>query len=322
MQEQTQASAKVQPYLFFDGRCEEALEFYKQALGAQVEMMMRFKDSPEPNAAMCAPGNENKVMHCSFRIGNTQIMASDGRAQGKPTFQGFALSVSAKDEADADRMFGALAEGGMVQMPLSKTFFSPRFGMVADRFGMGWMVIALPPEAAGQVAEFAMSREFDAPRELLWKCFTDPEHMKNWWGPKGFKVLAARMDLRVGGTYHYGMQAPDGSTMWGKFVFREIVPQQRIVFINSFSDEAGGTTRHPLHKDWPLEMLSVFTFEDAPGGKTKFTVRWQPHNATPAESKTFDAGRTSMTQGWGGTMDQLAAYLAQSKTKGKTKSKA
>ncbi|HKD56624.1 MAG TPA: VOC family protein, partial [Hyphomicrobiaceae bacterium] len=194
MQGETQASAKVQPYLFFDGRCEEALEFYKTAVGAEVEMMMRFSDSPEPaKAGMCTPGSENKIMHACFRIGNTQVMASDGRALGKPLFQGFALSLSATDAADADRLFNALANGGQVQMPLGKTFFSPRFGMVADRFGVGWMVVALPPE----VSEFAISRAFDAPRELLWKCFTETRHLKQWWGPKGFKVIAAKLDLRV-----------------------------------------------------------------------------------------------------------------------------
>ena len=99
--------------------------------------------------------------------------------------------------------------------------------------------------------------------------------------------------------------------MWGKFTYREIIPQQKLVFISSFSDEAGGTTRHPLHKDWPLEMLSVFSFEDEPGGKTKFTVRWQPYNARPAELQTFEAGRDGMRQGWSGTMDQLATYLAK-----------
>ena len=137
--------------------------------------------------------------------------------------------------------------------------------------------------------------------------------MKQWWGPKGFKVLAANMDLRPGGTYHYGMQAPNGAAMWGKFVYREIAPQERLVFINSFSDEKGGITRHPVTKTWPLELLSTFTFEDAPGGKTKFTVRWSPHNATEEERKTFDSNHDSMPQGWGGTMDQLEAYLASAK---------
>jgi PhnB protein len=132
----------VQSYLFFDGRCEEALNFYRKAAGAEVEMMMRFKDSPEPaQPGMVPPGAENKVMHASFRIGDTTVMASDGRCQGKPSFQGFALSIAAASEGEADRLFGALSDGGQVQMPLTKTFFSPRFGMLTDRFGVTWMVI-------------------------------------------------------------------------------------------------------------------------------------------------------------------------------------
>ena len=132
----------VTPYLFFDGRCEEAIEFYKKALGAEVGMMMRFNETPEPHPpGMCPPGSENKIMHASLRINGASIMASDGRAQGKPKFEGFALSISPKDEADAERVFKALADGGQVQMPLGKTFFAKSFGMVADRFGVGWMII-------------------------------------------------------------------------------------------------------------------------------------------------------------------------------------
>ena len=132
----------VTPYLFFDGRCEEAIEFYKKALGAEVGMMMRFSETPEPHPpGMCPPGSENKIMHASLRINGASIMASDGRAQGKPKFEGFALSISPKDEADAERVFKALADGGQVQMPLGKTFFAKSFGMVADRFGVGWMII-------------------------------------------------------------------------------------------------------------------------------------------------------------------------------------
>ena len=131
----------VQSYLFFDGRCEEALNFYRNAAGAEVEMMMRFKDSPEPaQPGMAPPGSVNKVMHASFRIGDTVIMASDGRCEGRQRFEGFSLTLTVANEADAERMFGALAEGGQVQMPLAKTFFSSCFGMVADRFGVSWMV--------------------------------------------------------------------------------------------------------------------------------------------------------------------------------------
>jgi PhnB protein len=129
----------VTPYLFFDGRCEEAIEFYKKTLGAEVGMMMRYKESPEKN--MCTPANENKIMHASMRIGGTLVMLSDGRAEGKPKFEGFSLSLDPKTEAEAEKMFTALSQGGQVQMPLTSTFFAKSFGMVADKFGMGWMII-------------------------------------------------------------------------------------------------------------------------------------------------------------------------------------
>ncbi|MCI0747571.1 MAG: VOC family protein [Verrucomicrobia subdivision 3 bacterium] len=132
----------VEPYLSYEGRCEEAIEFYRKALGAEVEMLMRFKDSPDP--AMCQPGSLDKVMHASLRIGQTTVMASDGRCEGPKGFQGFSLSLSVPNEAEADRVFAALSDGGQVQMPLMKTFWSPRFGMVADRFGVSWMVSVNP----------------------------------------------------------------------------------------------------------------------------------------------------------------------------------
>ncbi|MFL6646997.1 MAG: VOC family protein [Sulfurifustaceae bacterium] len=133
---------QIQPYLFFDGRAEEAIEFYRKALGAEVNMLMRFKESPEPaKPGMLPPGSENKVMHASLRIGDTTVMASDGQCSGRTNFQGFALSLDARDEKDAERLFTALANGGQVQQPLTKTFFSPRFGMVTDRFGVMWMII-------------------------------------------------------------------------------------------------------------------------------------------------------------------------------------
>jgi PhnB protein len=136
---------RVETYLFFDGRCEEAIEFYKKTLGAETTMLVRFKDSPEPpQPGMIPPGSENKIMHVSFRIGDTTVMASDGRCTGQANFQGFSLSLTVVNEAEADRKFAALAEGGQVQMPLTKTFWSPRFGMLTDRFGVGWMVSVAP----------------------------------------------------------------------------------------------------------------------------------------------------------------------------------
>jgi PhnB protein len=133
----------LQPYLIFNGRCEEAFEFYRDALGAESTMMLRFKDSPEPTPpGMVPPGSENKIMHMQFRIGEQIVLASDGRCQGKPEFQGFSLSLTVANEAEADKVFAALGDGGKVQMPLTKTFFSPRFGIVVDRFGLSWMILA------------------------------------------------------------------------------------------------------------------------------------------------------------------------------------
>jgi PhnB protein len=135
----------VQPYLNFDGRCEEALEFYRSALGAEVTMLMRFQDNPEPPPPGMVPaGAEKKVMHASFRIGDSTVLASDSHCTGRPSFQGFSLSLTVRDEAEAKRRFAALADGGQVTMPLAKTFFSPSFGMVVDRFGVSWMIYVAP----------------------------------------------------------------------------------------------------------------------------------------------------------------------------------
>jgi PhnB protein len=138
---QTSDKPAIEPYLFFNGVCEEAVEFYRQAIGAEVEMMLRFKESPEPpEPGMVPPGYENKIMHASFRVGDSRVMASDGCAEEKTKFEGFSLSLAVSTEAEADRAFTALAQGGEIKMPLTKTFWSPRFGMVEDRFGVGWMV--------------------------------------------------------------------------------------------------------------------------------------------------------------------------------------
>lgn len=132
---------QIHAYLFFDGRCEEALNFYREAVGAEVTMLMRFKDSPDPMPAdKVPPGSDNKVMHASFNIGETMLMASDGFAKGETAFKGFSLSLTAADEAEARRLFDALAKGGEVHMPMGKTFWAPAFGMLVDRFGVSWMV--------------------------------------------------------------------------------------------------------------------------------------------------------------------------------------
>jgi uncharacterized protein YndB with AHSA1/START domain len=167
--------------------------------------------------------------------------------------------------------------------------------------------------AQSKNADFVIARAFDAPRDLVWRCFTEPERLKEWFGPKGSVIVKSTMDFRVGGTYLGAMRGPDGRVMWAKFVYREIAAPERLVWVHSFSDEAGGLTRHPLSPTWPLELLATVTFEDVPDGKTKVTLRWSPLNATEEENKTFDAARDGMTQGWTGTFERLAAYLANAK---------
>jgi uncharacterized protein YndB with AHSA1/START domain len=160
--------------------------------------------------------------------------------------------------------------------------------------------------AAG--SEFEISRVFDAPRELVFRAFTEADRMAQWWGPKGFKMLVTKLDLRPGGIFHYKMASPDGHEMWGKFVYREIVPPERVTMISSFSDEHGNVARHPMNPNWPPEMLSTMTLTET-GGKTKMTVRASAYNATEIESKTFAEGHDSMRKGFTGTWDQLEEYL-------------
>jgi PhnB protein len=297
----------IQPYLFFNGRCEQAVEFYRKAIGAEVDMIMRYNESPEPaKPGMLPPGFENKIMHASFRVGETTIMASDGCSTENANFQGFSLSLSVATDAEADRAFAALADGGQVRMSLAKTFWSPRFGMVEDRFGIGWMVTVAPA-----VKPFVITRTFDASRDKVWKAWTERERLMQWFSPKGFTMTTAKLDLRPGGSLHYCLRSQDGKEMWGRFVYREIAAPGRIVLVNSFSDAKGGITRHPFSATWPLETLSTTTLAEE-GGQTKLTIEWSPLNPTDEERKTFDTSHAGMTQGWTGTFDQLAAYLAKS----------
>lgn len=156
---------------------------------------------------------------------------------------------------------------------------------------------------------FIISRSFDAPRTLVWQVWTQAEHLGRWFSPKGLTPDFARMDLRSGGNFHYGMKTPDGGTMWGKWIFREVTPPERLVWEHSFSDAQGGITRHPMAPNWPLQMLSVATFTET-AGKTTVRLEWTTLNATPSEQKVFDDAHGGMTGGWTGTFEQLEAYLA------------
>jgi uncharacterized protein YndB with AHSA1/START domain len=161
-----------------------------------------------------------------------------------------------------------------------------------------------------QAKDFVIARTFDAPRELVWKAYSEAERLAQWWGPKGCKLKIVSLDFRPGGIFHYGMEWSNGSIMWGRFVYREMVPPERLVFVTSFSDEKGGVTRAPFNEHWPLEVLSVVTFEDA-GGKTKITIRSTPVNANKEEREAFEGFFDSMNQGYSGTFDQLDVYLAK-----------
>jgi PhnB protein len=134
---------QIEPYLFFNGRCEEAIQFYQQTLGAELQMLMRYREGPEAPPGMLPPGSEDKVMHASLRVGDCNLLLSDGLCSGAPRFEGFRLSFAVADAAAADRLFNALGAGGSVQMPLARSFWSPCFGMLTDRFGVGWMISAV-----------------------------------------------------------------------------------------------------------------------------------------------------------------------------------
>ena len=159
---------------------------------------------------------------------------------------------------------------------------------------------------------FVITRVLAAPLELAWRAWTEREHLSRWFGPKGVSITQSTLELRPGGLFHFAMRQPDGSLVWGKWVFREIVPQERLEFISSFSDEKQGTTRHPFNGEWPLETLSTVTFANHAGigHGTVVTVTWLPINASEAERQAFAAGHESMTQGWSGTFEQLREYIA------------
>jgi uncharacterized protein YndB with AHSA1/START domain len=213
------------------------------------------------------------------------------RHQTRVTMRG--VFPSAEDRERVVKEYGAI-EGGKQTL---------------ERLGEHLQATAGSAPAASQGRDFVITRAFDAPRGLVWKAWTESEPLKHWWGPKGFTMLSLKLDLRPGGVFHYCMRAPNGSEMWGKFVYREIVAPELLVFIVSFADEKGISTRHPLSPTWPLEVLNTLTFSEQEG-RTTLTVQAVPINATESERKTFEAGRKSMQQGFTGTLDQLAAYLA------------
>ena len=211
-------------------------------------------------------------------------------------------------------------EGGKTKVTMRMVFESKDLrDKVAKEFGaveglsqtLGRLGEQLPRSGPAS-GEFVISRVFDLPREKMFKLWTERDHLMQWFGPKGVTMPYAKLDFRPGGMLHYRMRTPDGHDIWGRFAYREIAPPERIVSVNSFSDESAGLTRHPGNAMWPLELLTTVTFGDLQG-RTLVTVRWVPLNVTEAERKTFDAGHGSMQMGWTGTFEQLAGYVPKAK---------
>ncbi len=164
-----------------------------------------------------------------------------------------------------------------------------------------------PDEVRAQ--EFLLRREFNAPREIVFKAWTEAEHLANWWGPVGFDLHVEQLEFQPGGIFHYRMSTSDGYEMWGKFVYRQITPPERLVYISSFSNSKGETTRAPFSDDFPLEIINTLTFSER-NGKTTLTLRGTPVDPTDVEREMFESMFDSMQQGFGGTLDQFAVYLA------------
>jgi uncharacterized protein YndB with AHSA1/START domain len=164
------------------------------------------------------------------------------------------------------------------------------------------------PTNTSGAPELLIARTFNAPRALVFKVWTEAEHLKEWWGPKGFEFVHCTLDLRPGGLFHYCMKAPNGFEMWGKFVFQEVTPPERLAYIVSFSDAQAGIVRHPMSATWPLEVMNVVTFSEE-NGRTTLTMNGWPHGASEAECETFRGAQEGVQKGFAGTMEQLAAYL-------------
>ncbi len=221
----------------------------------------------------------------------------------------FQMTITLADEAGKTRLGWHMLFNTADECAKVKSFAPAANEQNLDRLS------AQLAKMSGGQRPFVISRLFDAPRDLVWKAWTESEHM-GWWGPKGVTIQRPRLDLRPGGLFHYCMKTPDGREMWGKWVIREVAAPERLVFVNSFSDESAGTTRHPMSPTWPLETLSTAAFTEK-NGKTLLTIMWLPINADEAERKTFDEGHDSMKAGWTGTLDRLDEHLAEYRAAGK-----
>ena len=267
---------------------------------------MDFRVGGEWKHMMRGPDGANYPNHSIFQeIVNAErvVFAHGGKREGGPGVSFVSTWSFEKLAADKTRVtirmvFPTAAE---------RDFVVKEFGAIE---GGKQTLERLGEFLAGTMAKpFIITREFNAPRELVWKAWSEPERMKEWLVPKGVTPRFDKMDFRPGGIYHYCQVTPDGRELWGKAVYREIIAPEKIVWIHSFSDKDGGFTRHPMSPKWPLEMLTEVTFSER-AGKTTVILKWLPLDATDEERQTFDGARGDMTQGWTGTFGRLDDYLA------------
>ena len=293
----------IQPYLFFNGRCEEAIAFYGEALGAKLIMKMRFDENPQPQTMPLPEGWGSKIMHCSLQIDDATVMASDAMSNESTRFDGFMVSLSAADAAQAEQRFNALSAGGQVRMPLGKTFWSPCFGMLTDRFGVGWM-IGVNDEAqaaapkADESRELVLQRVINVPREKLYRAWTEPELIMQWFAPKPWTTPHVESDLRPGGSSLFVMRGPDGQEFPNPGLYLDVVKNERLVFTDAYV-----SAWEPSAKPF---MTGTITFEDLGGGKTRYTARVSHWSAADREAHE----KMGFHEGWGKCTDQLAALAS------------
>ena len=261
--------------------------------GREYQNRITYLEVAKPTHLRYKHGGDQDVEPVNFEVIVTFDREGGAADRTRVTMRSVFPSKDARDFVV--RQYGAL-EGGKQTL-----------GRLAEHLRDGQRAAADPLDRP-----FVIARVFRAPRATVWEAWTQREHLMRWMGPKGTSIVESRVDPRPGGEFHYGMRAADGTTLWGKWMFREIAAPERLVFVLSFSDERGGVTRHPLAPEWPLETLSTVTFVEHAGigGGTTVELHWIPINATEAERRAFAASHASMQQGWGGTLEQLTAHLA------------
>jgi uncharacterized protein YndB with AHSA1/START domain len=265
--------------------------------GHDYENLITYLEVDKPHRLTYKHGGDKDVEPVNFQVTVTLEEADDSANRTRLTMRSVFPSNKAREFVL--REYNAL-EGGKQNVERLSEYLRKMAGILISG--------VVPTDRP-----FVITRIYQAPRDLLWQMWTRMEHLKRWFGPKGASISACTLDLRPGGIFHYGMQAPGSPVMWGKWVFREIVVLERLVFVSSFSDADGGLTRHPMNTDWPLDTLSTITFAEHAGKSrgTTAVIHWIPINATASERKTFDQAHGSMQQGWTGTLDQLNAYIAE-----------